>query len=254
LYREGLAAGAYVIRAVLFDQPVVPLTAGEREPGPRPVVLAEAVSAPFVLRHPGVLSPVEAGLQGTATFAVAKLTSARLIPGALADEYIKPFGPVRGPDEKERYCQTYEAQPPAAGTFEVCGPAQGAPADFEVHGSVTYAPRTLPYVDAVRAAETAAAAHYHSRIRLSKAFIKYELEYGPSTGALVFKLVEWTYRPAERCWILVIGPLKEQPYRSDTLGDYVIVRVDDSGKACVVKSSKLGTIPMETHLAAMDCP
>ena len=270
MFCKGVEPGSYRIEAVIYDKESAALVTGLVRPGhKRPNVIARGSSVPFTISGSYNLEPLKKRLLGAASNKVKESMSAYAFAGTHMERYVKMVGNLSGPNASGIYCATFEVQPPAAGTLVVCGTvAYSTPT---VTGEVSVAINTLTYADAEKKARSVADTPYLSRVRFDHqpsmaeaGYTDYSVDFQTWSNAhpeattyLSTGVTNWAYRADGRYWLFVVYEIKAGGSESgpDRFAYNVLVRVNDSGGACVVK-----TAPYRSNLGAdifkdnINCP
>ena len=252
--------GRYRVQATVIDRTDVGLV-GWPDQRPR-TVLAQSLSSPFLITGEADLGPLQTTLLGAAMQHVADRLFAAQRLSAVAPPHqigrsLRPLGPVRR--TSAGLCSEFEAVAPFAGRLTACLPAGSLSeaglrvqrAEAKVSGDVSWARGVLPYGQAEAAALAVADAAYLPRVRFRNQPTPEQLGLPPGVdfqawsrtnpGASTYlssQAGEWTWRADLNAWAIVISEIMAGG-RDDAPGrfaDNVLVRVDQSGRACVVKA------------------
>lgn len=193
--------------------------------------------------------------------------------GGDPDLYLKARGDIsQGP---EGYCATYEAKIPFTGQVTTCipmsvvGPYGVHPARVHQALQVTASsriamrPGLLSYSDALAQARQLADAPYVARLKMESMPLMLG-EGGNSWGRggrthnqhiLAGGVTNWSFDVAASAWVFIIRQIKAggQQADPDRIADKVIVRVERTGKVCVVETRSYNS-PLPEGAASRPCP
>ena len=271
MFCTGVEPGEYRIDAAIYDQSDSALVSGFPIPGYKgPNVVVKGSSAPFTISGSYNLDPLKGRLLGAAANKVKEAMSAYGYAGTQIEQYVKMRGDLSGPNASGNYCATFDVQPPMTGVLTACGSlSYDTPT---VTGDVQVASNTLTYADAEKKAHAVADPPYLSRVRfdhqpsMSEAgYTDYSVNFQTwsdahpdATTYLSSGVTNWTYRSDGGYWAFIIFEIKAggSENGSDRFADNVLVRVNNSGNACVIKTAPYsgGNLGVDIFTDTISCP
>ena len=269
--------GRYRVHARVFDRSDFALV-GWPDRTPR-TLLAESVSAPFVLTGAPDLEPLERQLRSSAVQHVAeRLFLQQGAPLAATEPITRALTPSGAPRRSgDGFCVDYDAAAPFRGRLRACAGPQVLteaglrvrPADISTSGEVGWAQGVLPFQQARAAALAAADAAYLSRVRFREQPTPVQAGMPPgadfqawsranplATTYLDSGVMDWAYRTDANAWAFLVSEVMAggQDDAPGRFADKVLVRVDGAGRACIAAAAPYkGSPGLEVTTAPLTC-
>ena len=252
--------GRYRVQATVLDRTDVGLV-GWPDRRPR-TVLAQSLSSAFLITGEPDLAPLQTTLLGAAVQHVADRLFAEqgwslAAPGHPIGRSLRPLGSVRRTGAG--LCSDFEAAAPFTGRLTACVPPGSLSeaglrvqrAEAKVSGEVAWAPGVVPYGQARAAALALADAAYLPRVRFRDQPTREQIGAPPGVDFAAWsranpnastylnsQVGEWVYRADLNAWAMIVSEIMAggQDGAPGRFADNVLVRVDRTGRACVVKA------------------
>jgi hypothetical protein len=288
-YCTGVPTGEYVITAHVYDKAKVSLVDGDRAV---PIVHDEKVlytaSTRLVLGGlPGperidTFTQVVANKINTVYLHEANPLALWDSTASAQENRIKPYiheqGPFTGPDAVGMFCMSFTLSTPFVGHFTVCGPDQTYTRDsahlFKVTGDFTPVPDVVTYQVAKQKVLDTVWSLYEHRVAFKHMPTNEEVGFTGNPDAyktwigahpnadtyLDTSIEDWAYRTdAGGYWVYKAHTTKNGSVDMvpDPFNDILIIRVDNSGAACVAQTydylNFTGTV-LDIHTDSIVCP
>ncbi len=276
----GDVRGAYRIDAAVYDRTDAPLVFGHPVPGYQaPNIVARGSSTVFTIYVPRVGYDREQAKGRLLKAAASKVAGAMSGYGhagrqiATFERYVKIRDDFFGPNASGTYCATFDVQLPMTGTLVACGPVWDTESyeTWPVTGDVHITAPTLTYADVEAKARAVANAPYLSRVRFDHqpsmaeaGYTDYSVNFQTwsdanpdATTYLSSGVTSWTYRFDGSYWLFIIYEIKAGGSESgpDRFADSVLIRVNNSGTVCKVKTvSYRADLGIDIFATPVSCP
>ncbi len=241
---DDVEVGRYRLRATIYDRADAGILGLSDKP--RASVVASTLSLPLRIVGEPNLDRLLPWMRGRASSFLRSAAVGRRSPGP-GDNFIAGRLDLRQHVRRTDagYCAAFDLAPPFSGVLTACAPKDTvndigiAVPRVTVSGAVDYKPGALRYEDALAEAFRLADAPYLLRVGSRRQ---------PSPGKagatyLTSAVQDWWYRAASHAWLFAIWELKRGGAASaDRFADKLLVRVHDSGDACVVE-----TVPLRSE-------
>ncbi len=241
--RTPLEPGKVILDAVLYEGKDISLVHGfvSEDSIPKPNILARAKSASLNVFGAIDMSVVESQLLGRAHQALIEEFKLFHYSGTEIRNYIEPQGAIVGPDAVGNYCSHFSYKVPFFGEVKVCGPNALEFEKFIITGKPSFSPGVLSYAEAYAKARAVAEKPYLSRVRFRhqpEPQDKIDPKDPNGSTYLSDGLTNWAYRSDGAYWAFLVYEIMAGGggERKGEFADNVLVRVENSGKACVVNT------------------
>ncbi len=259
MWCQGIEPGSYYITAKIYNRNDFSIL-GWPDNSPKEII-AEDQTPSFTIEGEVNLKPLTDKLTASVEDFVKEKFQFYSFGGTQVSSLYLKAGKIF--KQKDEYCIIFDLLPPFEGQIKACSPLYGGYDEITVSGTPSYAQGVLAYSEALKKAHEVADAPYLSRVKFdhqptmeeagynwesSSSFTEWSQQNPDATTYLSSGVTNWAYRN-DGYWVFILYETKAggQATGPDRFAYNVLVRVDNKGNSCVVKTSPYHS-PLEINI------